>query len=293
MNCLKAYTAIVLLFFSLSSLSQDIKKRKTISGNYIEEFFTLGGNKNVKHGEYVKFYKDVLNRKIPVEYGKYENGSKKDVWYTFYPNGFLRSFGSYNDGLRHGLWKEFYNPEATMENVLANLMNPVSQFKTDAEGNLFIETKEQTVAATGVFEDGRKSGAWNYYSMDGRLIHKFNHSTKQFIVFDNPDPKDPYCLYLGGIERFFNEFFSESIVFRSRLPLEDYKTTLRVNLKEAPVIVERLYPVGVNKKADYIESIVKSISDDWFNTSETDFIIITVDVIKKSGELTYKFDFSK
>uniref|UniRef100_UPI0032163EE9 hypothetical protein n=1 Tax=uncultured Draconibacterium sp. TaxID=1573823 RepID=UPI0032163EE9 len=97
------------LIISINSYCQETKQKRVEKGIFIEEYNVLKDNKNIKHGEYVKFQRYLLSQ-IPIEFGFFENDKRVGEWYFFYSTGFLKSFGKYHADKKQGIWKEYYKP---------------------------------------------------------------------------------------------------------------------------------------------------------------------------------------
>lgn len=102
------------LFFltSLTSVGQKTKKVKVQHKNpwFVEEYYVLKKDKNVRHGSYQKFgFKNSL-----LISGFYKNNTKDSLWTSYFRgDNKVKSQGSYLNDKRIGIW-EFYNHKSEL-----------------------------------------------------------------------------------------------------------------------------------------------------------------------------------
>ncbi|MFB6340097.1 toxin-antitoxin system YwqK family antitoxin [Saccharicrinis sp. FJH62] len=281
---------ILIFLYSLNSYSQDLKKRHTTCANYVEEFYVLKEDKSVKQGEYVKYFVDAIDRRIPVEYGFYEKNQKIGKWFSFYNNGDIRTLGYYENGLKQGLWKEFYNSDTSKVQLFENIIFPHSSLKITA-GQIDVDLDDAKLSAYGVFNAGKKFGSWYYYTFDGNLVHKYNHSTHQLINRSEKNYSINECPYLGGFERFANEFFYEgSQIEYKNFPGDTY-ALYEIKASDDSIFTTIIDLKGSKKIGSRVNTILELIPNDWIFSEKP--VFITLSFLSETKGYTYQFIFNE
>ena len=257
---------IHILLISVNSYGQETKRKLVQKNKYIEEYNVLKENKDVKQGQYVKFKKDVLDRKIPVELGFFEKGKRVGEWYFFFANGALESFGNYKDSEKYGLWKEYYKPTISAGGSLTSYFDIQNDLKVDENGTVIVEKKDKLISAIGVYVSNEKLGSWNYYDSSGNLIHKYNNSTDTLLFSSVPDSVNKICPYLGGIERFYRNYFEKEIEFGHKTSPSASIVVLRLEVRDKPITVTRIRSKGDENVALKVEKIIKAMPDEWIKS---------------------------
>lgn len=277
--------AIVFLCLSFfTSFAQILKKRKKVSDTYIEEYTVLKENKKLKHGDYLKFRND-LNKSI-AQIGQYERGEKTGIWYEFTPSGYLRSEGFYSKNIKQGLWRFYYEPIRIDPNIFTVLTsNKGIYFHED--GTIEIERECLIVSSEGVFHSGEKTGGWNYYSLEGQLLHKFDHTLQELKVNNAPDSLNYAFPFLGGLDRFYRLIVQVTDENHLTLHPKSSSVTIRLNTKESPITMRA---IENSTQALTLMNILKMIEDNYIeefieSKSGTLFFICEAKLHKKNRSI--------
>ena len=257
---------IHLLLISVNSYGQETKRKKVLKDQYVEEYNVLKEDKEVKQGQYVKFNKDVLDRKIPVEFGFFEKGKRAGEWYFFYPNGALESFGNYKDSEKYGLWKEYYKPPISAGESWTSYFDIQNDLKADKNGTVIVEKKDKLISAMGVYVSNKKLGTWNYYDRIGNLIHKYDNSSDTLLFSSVSDSVNKSCPYLGGIERFYRYYFEKAEEFGHETSPSESIVVLKLEVRDKPITVTRIRSTGDENAALKVEKTIKAIPDEWIKS---------------------------
>lgn len=279
-------TSILILQIAFNSYGQETKRKRVQKDKYIEEYNVLKENKEVKQGQYVKFKKDVLDRKIPVEFGFFEKGKRVGEWYFIYPNNALESFGNYKDGEKYGLWKEYYKPTRSIGESFTSFFDIQNDITVDENGKVIVEKKDTLISAMGVYESNKKIGAWNYYDGSGNLIHKYDNSSDTLLFSFVTDSVNKSCPYLGGIERFYRHYFEKEAEFGYKTSPSESIVVLRLDVRDKPITVTRISSTGDENVALNVEKIIKELPDDWIKSYVKKPILLEWE-IKRDSKLLF------
>ena len=282
---MKYIICVLILLIASNSIGQETKKKRVQKGKYIEDYNVLKENKKIKHGQYVKFEKDVFDRKIPIEFGFFEKGKRVGEWYFFYPNGALESFGNYKDGERYGLWKEYYKPTISEGESFTFFFNIHHDIKVNENKQIMVEKKNKLISAVGVYESNKKLGAWNYYDGKGNLIHKYNHSSDTLLFSSAPDSTNRSYPYLGGIERFYQHYFAKDEEFGYKTSPSESKVALKLDISDKSMSVTRVSSTGDEKIVSKVEKIIKIIPDDWIKSYVKNPILFEWELKRDSNKI--------
>ena len=185
-----------LLISCISTFAQDVKEITRIGPNYVEEYYVLKSDKNIKHGRYRQLTSKL--ERIVITNGYYNYGKKDSIW-TFYHWGTkdIHKQGRFKDDQKEGVWYEY-------------------GYKND----------KKILLSEGAYEDGVRVGEWEFFN-DGKLHVKYNYSTKELLYFNDIDSllNEEYEIYLG----------SEIIVAKLQSPplyLGDYSWLKNRNYQE-------------------------------------------------------------
>lgn len=274
-------------------LSQDLKKKKVTSGDYIEEYFVLKENKKIKHGQYLKFKKDMLDRKILVEIGNFDKNIKSGTWYSFFSHGSIKSYGAYVMDKKEGPWIEYYRYKG--EYVLSPFAGIRHSAQINEEGALEINTEGLNISAEGAYQSNSKVGIWDYYSKEGHMLHKYDHSNDSLIENTMAGHSDLYCPYLGGFDRFIMLYVGirDDIHFGIVAPSVTSEAIFKLDLKKHPYKLELDYRSGDPIFAEKIFDILREMPPDWARgllNSPGDVLFIKTEFIKEKNQFTWKFD---
>lgn len=206
---------VSIVFLSSSTIvSDDLILKKTKSGDYEERFFVYKDQPAIKHNQYVKMFTNIMGVKEIVEMGNYEQNQKTGIWIEFNyqsSKNIIKSFGTYTQGIRDGEWSYFYKNVEEL-GLLSSLLNKkkaavnhtsllIPKSKNEI-CTLNIDTTNVRLMETGRYERGKKIGVWEYYSRDGNLLHKYDHTERELL--ENHELPENSPIYLGGFERFYN-----------------------------------------------------------------------------------------
>lgn len=281
MNIFK-FLLIVAIFSFNQSHSQELKKKKKVSGNYLEEYTVLKEDKKIRHGQYIKYRIDILDNKSISVIGQFNSGKKIGNWFYFYPNGQLEIEGRFENDQKEGLWRYYYRPLDDKPNISSLFeVNKGLIFKED--GNVEVDKSNLTISSEGVFRIGTKIGSWNYYTREGQLFHKFDHSSNELISGIANDSLNRVCPFLGGVDRFNSQFFAINTQLSTTLPSSNSKVILKLIPKHSPISVEIIKSIGDD---EFIKSVLKTIE-----TMDNDYILDFVD--GKNGALIFTAEFEK
>lgn len=260
-----------LAFFSTYVSSQDIRKviQKSNNSPIIKEYFVLKSDKSIKNGNYVKYSERLVIEKYFQEFGSFDHNKKSGVWFYFnsiHPQNPLSIAGVYEDDQKTGQWVYFYPPEIKNSNVLNLLgVNKITNIiSTKKDIQITIDTTGLKLAAIGNYDKNKKTGEWNYYSSDGKLIKTFDFSSNKLIYsFTN----DSTSLYLLGGFSHFEQQLSESL-FENANELKSISTSdisLEIITNDGNLYVNNLTPLNVNPFTTYIENAVKNMPLYWID----------------------------
>ena len=284
----------ILLFaflISLNSFSQETKKKKTQNGNFIEEYYVLKENKQIKQGQYIKFNRDFLDRKIPIEFGFFEKGKRVGEWYYFYFNGSLKSYGNFVDGSKQGIWKEFYSNISFMDSSITKLFDINNNMQIDKDGHITVQVDKSKISAIGVYDSDIKLGTWNYYDRLGLLIHKYNYYDNKLLLSSVTDSMNYCCPYLGGIDRFYNSFFESNIELGPINSNTDTKATIRLISNDRNLNTEIISSIGDDKFALKFEKVIRNLPNDWIFEYLKKPTIANCEINRERNKALYNIEF--
>jgi hypothetical protein len=224
----------ICFLFSQSLFSQELKVKRASSAHFKEEYTVLKENKRIKHGQYLKIRLNVFGNKSIAEVGQFEYGEKAGHWFEFTANGYLSSEGQYVNGLHSGLWRFYYEPideNPTIGSLLSNNKGIVFQ----QDGSIDINKENLVVSSEGVFLSGRKTGAWNYYSNKGELIHKYNHNKKELLINNASDSLNHSYPFLGSVDRFLSLYYAAQEETLLSFPSADSKLIIAIKTSSTPI----------------------------------------------------------
>jgi antitoxin component YwqK of YwqJK toxin-antitoxin module len=176
-------TVCVLLYHE-HSFSQETKFVQKIRPEFIEEFYVLKNDKNVKHGTYVK-YRGTYGVQI-LESGEYNNGEKNGSWEYFYniltmdSQNSIKEKGNYINGKKNGIWTSYYLdtiPEIVKSKKFEN------KRKIDSV-NIYIDQQAAKLMAAGMYLNDKRVGEWISFNYVGEVAQKYNFTTSR-LQFDS------------------------------------------------------------------------------------------------------------
>ncbi len=284
--------SLLSIVITTNSYCQETKVKRVQKGDYIEEYYVLKENKSIKHGEYVKFQKYILDRRIPIAFGFFENDRKVGEWYFFHYGGALESFGNYFADEKRGVWKEYYKP-LYKDISLSSLVNGQSDLTIDEKGSVIVSKKDSLIAAMGIYNSGDKMGTWNYYDGRGTLIHVFDHSSDKMIFSSASDSTNRCCPYLGGTDRFYSYYFRFAEASGFNNTLTDAKVILKLGIDGALLTIERINSNGAAKAIFEFERLIQLFPNDWIPSYFDNPVFLTLEHKTDSNKLSVSATFSQ
>lgn len=206
---------VSIVFLTSSNIvSDDLMLKKTKSGDYEERFFVYRDQPTIKQDQYVKLYTNLMGVKEIVEMGSYEQNQKSGLWIEFNfqsSTNMIKSLGTFVQGVREGEWSYYYKNYSGFS-LFMNLLNKekviINQTSLSIPKakneicTLNIDTTNVRLMESGRYEKGKKSGVWEYFSLDGNLLQKYDHTQRQLL--ENNESPEKNMIYLGGFDRFNN-----------------------------------------------------------------------------------------
>lgn len=275
---------LLICLFSTSPLAQELKKKMKFSDGYQEEFTVLKKDKKVKHGQYIKFRINSFGEKAINTIGFFERNKKTGQWYFFSFRGYLKKEGKYSNDKKYGLWVEYYEPTI---NSLYSAFDINTGLSLSENGELIIDRSDLIKSSEGTYFENKKVGVWDYYAVDGTLLHKFDHDSLQ-LLYEVEVADSVAFPFLGGRSRFMKSFGSLENYGKS-----GYFKTFRIH-------IERDSP-DVHYKANHPETdrtlkqIITKLDelDDEFIWDENNSLLFTLELIPNEGGMfgSFKIDF--
>lgn len=102
--------------------------------------------------------------------GTYMNGMKNGEWKTYYPNGNLKFDGKYRLGQIDGFWNIYY------ENGNLHSHGQFEDCQRISLWNHFYEDRSNALKYEGGYANGKKTGTWKSYTIEGKLNATYNCS---------------------------------------------------------------------------------------------------------------------
>jgi antitoxin component YwqK of YwqJK toxin-antitoxin module len=124
-----------------------------------------------------------------IEEGEFVAGNEDGPWFELTGDCFIR--GSYRDGLRNGMWYNFYlDFNGVITDSLCYFKGGFIEDNPDGKHTYYWENGK--VKDEGIYVNGRKEGEWYKYNFDGTLfmIITFNQGVE--TRFDGVKIKPPY-----------------------------------------------------------------------------------------------------
>lgn len=265
--------AISLVVSSLAEVSPDLVLKTRKSGDYEERYFVYKDQPKIKQDQYVKLNTNYfLGTKRVVEMGSYEQNQKTGMWFDFHyynnHSNMIRSFGAYVQGKKQGEWSSYFkndDDDAILSPILQKPedINQTSLFIPQSKREiciLKIDTSNMHLMEIGQYQDDKKIGIWDYFSPEGALLHKYDHSLEK-LIYNRTSP-DTSIIYLGGIERFYNYFSFEN------LDVNESKGTNMVDYKVSESEYTLVESRGSIKWIKTFLKTLQSVPFDWVRTSE-------------------------
>jgi hypothetical protein len=178
---------IILLISILSStldlfsqVETKFKVKKSFS--FIEEYYVLKDNKEIKEGSYVKYQQKLLGIGqygfAILETGIYKNNVRDSIWEFYYdefPINSIKEKGNYRNGIKEGEWVTYY----LLNGVADASISYHNKNKRKKDTILLTVNHDiEKIRSNGVFFHDKKIGLWRYYK-EGELYLEFNHSSNE------------------------------------------------------------------------------------------------------------------
>jgi TonB family protein len=160
---------ILLIVFASYSFCQDVKKieKKFDNSKQISEsFYVLKSDKNIKHGEYILYFRYSDNDESLIK-----NGIKKK-------DDFIKERGNYINGKKDGVWIEFVN-KTEMDSGKYSNGKKVGIWDT-YNGNEKVKSFD--------YDNNKKIGIWLTYKEKGMVTERYDYDNniqlEPFIRFN-------------------------------------------------------------------------------------------------------------
>jgi hypothetical protein len=260
----------VLFLLTIISLQVSAQlKRKTHSTEFTEdEFYAV---QNIKHGQFIRFGKNYLYRHIMI-FGTYKQDKRSDDWYYFYRDLYnsLMSRGSFLKDKKMGSWFEYYPLQQ-----VDSLTSPSQSVKVTPRTGLYLDpvtkttqtlaydTLGQKLMSAGFFFEDEKIGRWNYYGIDGKLLHQYDYSLKKLVINNALDSVPSGIAFLGGGARFISLMHGHFTLDESRTYGLKSSMAYKVGTYGDTLRCERIKFVGSSAFAEYCDKIILLLNQDW------------------------------
>lgn len=175
---------LILVLTTSFCLGQETKFVSKNGSGFIEEYYVLKTDKNLRHGTYVK-YRQPFGQIVVIESGSYSNGVKHGLWEEFYNEvsrktwNAIKEKGQYVNGKKNGVWT-YYHLDTTTN--ITNL-EKIGQKRTESV-NVNIDNRDAKLRMAGMYLNDKRVGEWTSWNRDGEVIQKFNFTTGQ-LDFEN------------------------------------------------------------------------------------------------------------
>ena len=124
-----------------------------------------------------------------IEEGEFVNGNEDGPWFEQIGDTFIR--GSYRDGLRNGMWYNFYlNRNEEKTDSLCYFKGGFIEDNPNGKHIWYWENGK--VKDEGNYVNGRKEGEWYKYNFDGTLFMVITYKQGVETRFDGVKIKPPY-----------------------------------------------------------------------------------------------------
>jgi antitoxin component YwqK of YwqJK toxin-antitoxin module len=177
----KSYLLIVKADSVLAVKQYTMRKEILMRGTY------KGEDLKIPHGKFYYYFDPRLNFKIRLTEGQIDS----------HPANKLESAGEYNNGLKIGVWEEYYT-NGNKKNIYtykSGILDGLYQSYNRDNGNVYL---------AGNYVNGKEDGEWNIYSLRGNLMKKEFYEKGKIINtvriplgFDPPTSKYDFPAYIG------------------------------------------------------------------------------------------------
>ena len=126
---------------------------------------------------------------IVIEEGEFVNGNEDGPWFELTGDCVIR--GTYRDGLRNGMWYNFYlDRNETKTDSLCYFKGGFIEDNPDGKHTYYWENGK--VKDEGSYVNGRKEGEWYKYNFDGTLFMIITYKQGVETRYDGVKIKPPY-----------------------------------------------------------------------------------------------------
>jgi len=270
---MKLQVFLCLLATSAILHAQELKKVTKSNNHFGEIYFVLKTNRNIKHGQYLKYSESMnLHDKSVEAYGSYDNNKRTGAWIfcdVVDESNPLISIGEYKDDKKVGQWVYFYRLISENENII-NLSGSNKHTKVilpSKENNEFIITLDTSgikTAVVGDYLDNKKTGIWNYYYRNGSLACKYDFSANLLIYENGLKSFDQ----LGGIEWFrpiFHKSSFEERIINQPFIAQNSNVVFELATFHDSIDLKKIISTGSESFVKTMENILNKMSLDWIN----------------------------
>jgi antitoxin component YwqK of YwqJK toxin-antitoxin module len=267
-------TQLILLFLAGSALvnAQELKRVNKTTVEFGEIFYVLKNDKNIKQGQYLKYFESMNRHDKAIEsYGSYDNNKRTGAWIFCDAEDMsnpLISIGEYINDNKVGQWLYFYKPvsdeniiDLTGRNKHTKVLLPT---KENEKFNITLDTTGIETAAVGDYIDNKKTGIWSYYYKNGSLACKYDFSVNEMTYNNGLISYDQ----LGGIERFKALFhkstFEKKINDRPFFVLNS-NVVFELTTYHDSINIKKIDSNGSIPFAKTMENILRTMPLDWIN----------------------------
>jgi uncharacterized protein len=148
----------------------------------------------LKEEQYRNGFKDGLSTEYDetgtvIEEGEFVNGNEDGPWFELTGDCFIR--GTYRDGLRNGMWYNFYlDRHGNVTDSLCYFKGRFIEDNPDGKHTYYWENGK--VKDEGNYVNGRKEGEWIKYNFDGTLFMVITYRQGVETRYDGVKIKPPY-----------------------------------------------------------------------------------------------------
>jgi hypothetical protein len=267
-------TKILLLLVAFSTLvnAQELKKIVKANNHFGEVYYVLKSDKNMRHGQYLKYYESMNMYDKAIEaYGNYDNGKKTGAWiFCDAENAAnpLLAIGEFKDDKKFGQWVYFYIPDSE-SNIIIDFSGSTKHTKVllpkgNDPINISLDTLGIRTAAIGEYNENEKVGIWNYYYKNGSLACKYDFTHNTMIFNSGLTSFDQ----LGSLERFkslFHKSIYEKKINNHPFFLLNSNVTFEISTLHDSISIQKINSTGSAPFAKTMEDILYKMSVDWIN----------------------------
>lgn len=147
---------------------------------FIEEYYVLKNDENIRHGTYVRYYTSAFGRIQILESGTYQNGQKTGLWEYYHDiqSNAIKERGNYVNGKKNGVWTSYY-----MDTIPETIDRERFGSKRKADSvSIIINQQSAKLKMAGMYRNDKKIGEWTSFTQGGKIFQKFNFSKRRLIL---------------------------------------------------------------------------------------------------------------